>query len=69
MGGGIKPISSPSPQNSRPTPSPTPDRPLHTSLLGGFNNKIKIIKRMAYGFHDDKYFFLKIRSAFPEKVG
>jgi transposase len=39
--------------------------PLHTSLLEGFNNKIKVIKRMAYGFRDDEYFFLKIRAAFP----
>jgi len=39
--------------------------PLHTSLLEGINNKIKVIKRMAYGFHDDEYFFLKIRAAFP----
>jgi transposase len=39
--------------------------PLHTSLLEGINNKIKVIKRMAYGFRDDHYFFLKIRAAFP----
>lgn len=39
--------------------------PLHTSLLEGFNNKIKVIKRMAYGYRDDAYFFLKIRQAFP----
>jgi transposase len=39
--------------------------PLHTSLLEGFNNKIKVIKRMAYGFRDDDDFFLKIRAAFP----
>ena len=39
--------------------------PLHTSLLEGINNKIKVIKRMAYGFRDDEYFFLKIRDAFP----
>jgi len=39
--------------------------PLHTSLLEGINNKIKVIKRMAYGFRDDYYFFLKIRAAFP----
>ena len=38
--------------------------PLHTSLLEGINNKIKVIKRMAYGFRDDDYFFLKIRAAF-----
>ena len=38
---------------------------LHTSLLEGINNKIKVIKRMAYGFRDDAYFFLRIRAAFP----
>lgn len=39
--------------------------PLHTSILEGINNKIKVLKRMAYGFRDDAYFFLKIRAAFP----
>lgn len=39
--------------------------PLHTGLLEGINNKIKVIKRMAYGFRDDAYFFLKIRAAYP----
>lgn len=39
--------------------------PLHNGLLEGINNKIKVIKRMAYGFRDDTYFFLKIRAAFP----
>ncbi len=39
--------------------------PLHTSLLEGINNKIKVIKRMAYGFRDDDYIFLKIRAALP----
>lgn len=39
--------------------------PLNTSVLEGINNKIKVIKRMAYGFRDDHYFFLKIRAAFP----
>ena len=39
--------------------------PLHTSVIEGINNKIKVIKRMAYGFRDDEYFFLRIRSAFP----
>ena len=39
--------------------------PLHTSVLEGINNKIKVIKRMAYGFRDDEYFFLKVRQAFP----
>ena len=32
---------------------------------GADANKIKVIKRMAYGFRDDAYFFLKIRAAFP----
>lgn len=39
--------------------------PLHTSLLEGINNRIKVIKRMAYGYRDHDYFFLKIRAAFP----
>lgn len=39
--------------------------PLHTGLVEGINNKIKVLKRMAYGFRDDAYFFLKIRAAFP----
>jgi len=39
--------------------------PLHTSLLEGINNRIKVIKRMAYGFRDQEYFFLKIQAAFP----
>lgn len=32
--------------------------------MEGINNKIKVIKRMVYGFRDDAYFFLKIRAAF-----
>lgn len=39
--------------------------PLNTGLLEGINNKIKVIKRMAYGYRDDEYFFLKIKQAFP----
>jgi transposase len=39
--------------------------PLHTGILEGINNRIKVIKRMAYGFRDHQYFFLKIRAAFP----
>jgi transposase len=37
--------------------------PIHTSVLEGINNKIKVIKRVAYG-RDEEYFFLKIRGAF-----
>ncbi len=43
--------------------------PLHTSLLEGINNKIKVLKRMAYGYRDDDYFFLKIMDAFPGFTG
>ncbi len=43
--------------------------PLHTSHLEGINNRIKVIKRIAYGFRDDDYFFLKIRAAFPGNPG
>jgi transposase len=39
--------------------------PLHTSLLEGINNKVKVLKRMGYGYRDDGYFFLKIMAAFP----
>ena len=42
--------------------------PMHTSVLEGVNNRIKVIKRMAYGFRDSAYFFLKIKDAFPGKA-
>ncbi|MFW0859066.1 MAG: ISL3 family transposase [Dehalococcoidia bacterium] len=35
--------------------------PINTGKLEGMNNKIKVIKRIAYGFHDDDYFILKIK--------
>ena len=40
------------------------DYPIHTGRLEGVNNKIKVIKRKAYGFHDLRYFSLKIIQAF-----
>jgi transposase len=40
------------------------DYPVHTGKLEGVNNKIKVIKRKAYGFHDLRYFTLKIYHAF-----
>jgi transposase len=40
-----------------------------TSRLEGVNNKIKVIKRKAYGFHDPTYFGLKIKQAFPGTSG
>jgi transposase len=39
--------------------------PMHTGTLEGINNKIKLIKRMAFGYRDTDYFFLKIKAAFP----
>lgn len=39
--------------------------PMHTGQLEGINNKIKVIKRMAYGYRDSAYFFMKIKAAFP----
>ena len=39
--------------------------PMHTGQLEGINNKIKVMKRMAYGYRNSEYLFLKIRAAFP----
>jgi transposase len=39
--------------------------PMHTGQLEGINNRIKVIKRMAYGYRNTDYFFLKIKAAFP----
>lgn len=36
--------------------------PISTGKLEGFNNKIKVAKRVGYGFRDDHYFFLLVRS-------
>jgi transposase len=41
---------------------------IHTGRLEGINNKIKVIKRQAYGFRDDDYFILKIKDAFRGSV-
>lgn len=38
--------------------------PIHTGRLEGINNKVKVMKRQAYGFRDDEYFILKIKGAF-----
>ena len=40
------------------------DYPIHNSKLEGINGKIKLIKRRAYGFGDDRYFTLKVKQAF-----
>lgn len=39
--------------------------PMHTGQIEGINNRIKVIKRMAYGYRDIDYFFMKIKAAFP----
>ncbi len=41
--------------------------PIHTSKLEGINNKLKNIKRHAYGYTDTQYFELKAKQAFPGK--
>lgn len=38
---------------------------MHTGLVEGINNRIKVISRIACGYRDDACFFLKIRTAFP----
>ena len=35
--------------------------PISTGKLEGFNNKIKVAKRVGYGYRDDDYFFLLVR--------
>lgn len=39
------------------------DYPITSGQLEGFNNKIKLVKRRSYGFHDLDYFILKIKQA------
>lgn len=38
-----------------------------TSVLEGINNKIKVLKRIGYGFRDFVYFKLRVMHAFPGK--
>ncbi len=45
------------------------DFPIHTGKPEGVNNKIKVSKRKAYGFHDLLCFTLKIHQAFSTKFG
>ncbi len=39
------------------------DLRISNGVSEGINNKIKVIKRRSYGFHDMDYFFLKILNA------
>lgn len=36
------------------------DCPISNGRVEGINNKIKVMKRNAYGFRDDKYFALRL---------
>jgi transposase len=36
---------------------------INNGRIEGTNNKIKVVKRKAYGYHDDEYFILKIKQA------
>ena len=36
------------------------DKPISTGPVEGINNKIKTLKRMAYGFRDEQYFTLRL---------
>lgn len=36
------------------------DKPISTGSVEGINNKIKTLKRMAYGFRDNRYFTLRL---------
>ena len=41
--------------------------PLHTSLNEGMNNKIKVLKRMAYSFRDDEVLLPQDPLSLPRK--
>jgi transposase len=43
------------------------DYAIDTGKLEGVNNKIKLIKRKAFGYHDPDYFALKVKQAFAGK--
>lgn len=44
------------------------EHPISTGRLEGFNNKIKVAKRVGYGYRDDSYFFTLVRFlALPAK--
>lgn len=38
------------------------DHRISNAMVEGINNKIKVMKRDAYGFRDDKYFQLRLLS-------
>lgn len=44
------------------------DYPISTGPLEGMNNLIKVTKRMAYGYRDNEYFFLKLYDLSRQKI-
>ncbi|WP_256580176.1 MULTISPECIES: transposase [unclassified Pseudomonas] len=34
-------------------------------IIDSFTAAIKVIKRMAYGYRDSEFFFMKIKNVFP----
>jgi hypothetical protein len=53
---------------SRGPPAHAEPHHLNTSVLEGINNRIKVIKRMVYGYRDSACFFLEIKAAVPGKA-
>ena len=44
------------------------DEPISTAMVEGINNKIKTLKRMAYGFRDNDYFNIRLLALHDYKV-
>lgn len=44
-----------------------PDNKVKLGFVEGLNNKVRVIQRRAYGFHDEEYLKLKILTAFLPK--
>lgn len=44
------------------------DKPISTAMVEGINNKIKTLKRMAYGFRDNDYFNIRLLALHDYKV-
>ena len=44
------------------------DKTISTAMVEGINNKIKTLKRMAYGFRDNDYFNIRLLALHDYKV-
>jgi hypothetical protein len=38
---------------------------MHTGQLEGINNRIEVIRQMAYGHRDSAFLFVKVKAVFP----